>query len=185
MYKTLQEQVELRTLVVLFVSLILMALAGSYLYVIKAPFKVFRQHQQTLSLLKNEVKTGVPRQKQIETQQQLVEELNIKLHGTGPKLAVNKMVAYVIEELDKSAKRHQITIISVKPHKPETLFSFKELPFQIEVNGDYFSLFTWLKDIEKSLGSIVIKQFDLSIAEGNKQRKMLLTIAAYQFEDNK
>lgn len=185
MYKALQEQVQPRTLVFLLVSLILMALAASYLYVIKNPFKDYRQYQQTLSLLKNEVQTGIPLQNQIETQQQLVEKLNIKLHGTGSKLAVNKMVAYVIGELDKIAKRHQVNLASVKPQNPETLFTFKELPFQVEISGDYFSLFAWLKDIENNLGPIVIRQFDLAAIGQDKQRKMLLTIVVYQFEDEK
>jgi Tfp pilus assembly protein PilO len=186
MYKILQEQVQPRTLSFLLVSLILMLLVGNYLYVIKNPFKNFWQHQQTLALLQDEVQTGIPLQNQIERQQQLVEKLNSKLHGTGrPKLAVNKMVAYIIGELDKSAKRHQVNLTSVKPQNPEILFTFKELPFQVEISGDYFNLFAWLKDIEKNLGSIVIKKFHLSAGESNKQKKMFLTIAAYQFEDEK
>jgi Tfp pilus assembly protein PilO len=185
MYKALQEQVQPRTLVFLLIALVLMAFAASYLYVIKNPFKDYRQHQQTLALLKNEVQTGIPLQKQIETQQLLVEKLNIKLHGTGPKLAVNKMVAYVIGELDKIAKRYQVNLASVKPQSPETLFTFKELPFQVEISGDYFSLFAWLKDVENNLGPIVIKQFDLSVEGKEKKRKMFLTIVAYQFEDEK
>ncbi len=185
MYKTLQEQVQLRTLVFLLISLVLMALSASYLYVIKSPFKQFWQQRQALTLLQDEARTGIPLKSKIEMQLQLVEQLGHKLHGTGPKLAANKMVAYVIGELDKTAERHQVTVIRVKPQNPEMLFTFKELSFQVEVRGDYFSLFAWLKDIEKNLGAIVIKQFDLAAADQDKQRKMFLTIAAYQFEDKK
>ncbi len=185
MYKILQEQVQPRTLVFLLVSIILLLLTGNYLYVIKSPFKNFWQHQQTLNLLQDDVQTGIPLQNQIERQQQLVKKLTIKLHGTAPKLAPNKMVAYVIGELDKSAKRHQINLTSVKPQNPETLFTFKEQPFQVEISGNYFSLFAWMKDIEKNLGAIVIKQFELSSGEQGKERKMFLTIVAYQFEGKK
>lgn len=185
MYKAIQEQVQPRMLIILLVSIILMALISSYLYVIKKPFQSLRQFQQTLALLKNEVQTGIPMQNQIEIQQQVVKQLNHKLHGTGPKLPVNKMVAYVIGELDKIARYHQVNLSSVKPQNPEILFTFKELPFQVEIIGDYFSLFAWLKDVENNLGPIVIKKFDISPAGQDKERRMVLTIVAYQFEDNK
>lgn len=182
MYKALQEQVQLRTLVFLLLSLIVMALLSSYLYVIKKPFQALRQNQQTLTLLQNEIQTGIPLQNQIQMQQQLVKQLTTKLQGTGPKTPVNKMVAYVIGELDKIASRHQINLSRVKPQPPQTLFTFKELPFQIEISGDYFNLYAWLKDVEKNLGPIVIKQFDISAIGVGKQRKIMLVIAAYQFE---
>lgn len=183
MYRLLQEQVQPRMLIIMLVSIVLMTVITSYLYVIKNPFKGLRQKQQTLSLLENELKTAVPLQNQIEKQQQLVGKLNTNLHGTGPKLSVNKMVAYVIGTLDKIASRHQVDLSSVKPQEAALLFTFKELPFQIEISGNYFSLFGWLKDVEKQLGPIVVKKFEIS-ATGNDddKRKMLLTIVAYQFE---
>ena len=144
MYKALQEQVPPRMLIILLISIVLMALISSYLYVIKKPFQSLRQYQQTLALLENEVQTGIPLQNQIVIQQKLVEQLTFKLHGAGSKLPVNKRVAYVIGELDKIARYHQVNLSSVKPQNPETLFTFKELPFQVEINGDYFSLFAWL-----------------------------------------
>ncbi len=185
MYRALQEQVQPRMLIIMLVSIIFLTLISSYLYVIKKPFLGLRQHQQTLSLLQGELQTGIPLQHKIKTQQQLVENLNQQLHGTGPKLPVNKMIAYVIGELDKIASRHQVNLSSVKPQTSKTMFSFKELPFQIEISGDYFNLFSWLKDVEHDLGPIVIKQFDISPLGRTNDRKMQLTIVAYQFEDSK
>lgn len=185
MYKALQQQVQPRMLVIMMLSIILMILVSSYLYVLKKPFQGFRQNKQTLVLLQNELQTGVPLQKQIESQQKLVEHLNLKLHGTGPKLTESKMVAYVIGKLDEIASRHQVILSSVKPQNSEILFTFKELPFRIEISGDYFNLYAWLKDVENDLRPIVIKQFDISPNNQNKKRKMLLTLVAYQFQDKK
>jgi len=185
MYKALQEQIQPRMLAILLVSLIVLSVLASFLYIIKEPFKNLRLQQETLTLLQREVQTGVPLQNQILMQQQLVDKLTTTLHGTGPKLAVNKMVAYIIGELDIIAGQHQVHLSSVKPQNPEHLFTFKELPFQVEISGNYFNLFAWLKDVEKNLGPIVIKQFTLSPYGKGKQIRMNLNIVAYQFEDKK
>lgn len=183
MYKELQQQIQPRMLVILLVSLILLSITASLLYVLKKPYKELQQHQQTLLLLKNEMRTGVPLQNQIDTKQQHVDQLNLKLRGTGPQLPVNKMVPHVIGALDKLAEKHQLNLSSVKPGTPDFLFTFKELPFIVEISGDYFSLFAWLKDVENNLGPIVIKQFNIRPTNTGKVRTMTLTIVAYQFEE--
>jgi len=182
-YKTLQQQIQPRMLLFLLSSLLVLALMASYLYIIKTPLKELRESRQTLALLNNEVQTGIPVQSQIAMQQQQVQELTIKLKGSGPKLPVNKMVAYVIGELDKLADRYRVNLNHVQPENPEMLFTFKELPFHVEISGDYFSLYAWLKAIEKELGPVIIKQFKLSPSGQSKQRKMDLMIVTYQFED--
>ena len=186
MYKVLQEQIQPRMLMGLLVSIILMALLSSYLYVIKQPFNGFRQQQQTLTLLQDEVTTGIPLQNRIKSQQQLVKQLNTKLHGAGAEdLPTNKMVPHIIGALDKIANRHKVNLASVKPQNTESLFTFREVPFQIEISGEYFNLFAWLRDVENELGPIVIKQFDISSIAQSNDRRMILTIASYQFEDKK
>lgn len=186
MYKALQQQVKPQMLLIMLVALTLLAITASYLYVIKQPLQEMRQSQQTLELLQNEVDNGAPVQSQndMEMQQKLIDQLNVKLHGTGPKLPVNQMVAYVIGELDRIAGHHQVTLSSVKPESPQSLFTFREMPFQVEISGDYFNLFAWLKDIEQELGPIIIKQFDITPSGSTVERRMVLTLVAYQFEDD-
>lgn len=185
MYKVIQEQIQPKMLMGLLVSIILMTLLSSYLYVIKQPFNGFRQQQQTLTLLQDEVTTGIPLQNRIKSQQKLVKQLNTKLHGVGAGLPTNKMVPHIIGMLDKIANRHQVNLASVRPQNTESLFTFREVPFQIEISGKYFNLFAWLRDVENELGPIVIKQFDITSISQSNDRRMVLTIAAYQFEDKK
>lgn len=183
MYKAIHEHVQFSMLLMMMAFFILMTILTSYLYVFKQPIQVLHQQQKKLTTLKNDVNTEVSLKNQIEKQKKLVDQLQIKLNGSDSKLPVNKMVAYVIGTLDEIANRHHVKLSSVKPKNANKLFTFKELPFQVEISGDYFSLFAWLQDVEKELGPIVIKQFDISSI--GQEREMLLTIAAYQFEDKR
>ena len=181
MYKALQQQVQPRMLVILLASMLLLTIAAGYLYVLKAPLKEFHQSRQILQLLENEVQTGIPLQNQITNLQQRVDQLNIKLRGTGPQLPDSQMIAFVIGQLDNIAGQHDVKLISVKPGSSETIFTFRELPFHVELKGNYFSLFNWLYQVEKELGPIVIKRFDINADTNSINRNISLVIASYQF----
>lgn len=180
-YKSIQQQVQSRMLVILLISLLLLTMVTGYLYVLKAPIKEFRQFQQTMQLLKNEVKTGIPLENQISSYQQRIELLSQQLKGNSPQLPVNQMIAFVIGQLDQIANQNNIELISVQPGHAETVFTFRELPFHIKLKGNYFNLFNWIFQLENELGPIVIKQFKFTSDTSNTSRYMSLTIASYQF----
>jgi Tfp pilus assembly protein PilO len=181
MYKALQQQVQSHMLAIVLIALFLMTLAAGYLYLLKVPLKEFHQSRQTLSLLEDEVQTGIPLQNQITNQQRQIEQLEIQLHGTGPQLPDSQMIAFVIGQLDKIAGQHDVTLVSVQPGLAETIFTFRELPFQMQLKGSYFSLFNWLFQVEKELGPVVIKQFEINADSNSNNRNISLVIASYQF----
>ena len=180
-YKSIQQQVQPRILVIMLVSLILLTITAGYLYVLKVPFKEFRQSQQVMLLLENEIKTGIPLESQISAFQQQIEKLNLKLRGNSPQLPVNQMIAFVIGQLDQIARQHNVKLLSVQPGSSESIFNFRELPFHVELQGNYFDLFNWLFEIENELGPIVIKQFKFTSETKSSDRFFSLTITSYQF----
>lgn len=184
MYKALQQQVQPRMLAFLLLSLLLMTVAAGYLYVLKRPMQQLSQSKQALQLLENEANTGVSLQSQITLFQELVKKLNIKLRGAGEQLPANRMIAFVIGQLDNIAAKHKVNLISVKPATAGRIFTFRELPFNVELQGSYFSLFEWLYEVEKELGPIVIKQFEFNEVSNSKLRHLRLVIASYQFVDS-
>jgi Tfp pilus assembly protein PilO len=184
MYKTLQEQVQPRMLAILLLSLLLLTAVAGYLYVLKKPMQQLNQSKQALQLLEREVDTGVSLESQIAIFEGVVKTLNLKLRGTGPELPVNQMIAFVIGQLDHIAAKHAVNLVSVKPATAGRIFTFRELPFNVELQGSYFSLFEWLYEVEKELGPIVIKQFEFTEVGNSKQRHLRLVIASYQFVDS-
>jgi len=69
----------------------------------------------------------------------------------------------------------------IEPGQASKIFNFRELLFNVELEGNYFSLFQWLYQLEKELGPIVIKHFDIQVNPATKQRKMSLVIASYRY----
>ena len=181
MYKALQQQVQPRMLAIMLVFLLLLTMLAGYLYVLKKPFLALRQSEQTLMLLENEVKTGVPLENQIVSFQKHIAQLDKDLRGTGPQLPTNQMIAFVIGQLDIIADHHAVKLISIKPGATEELFTFQVLPFHVELNADYFSLFDWLYEVEQQLGPIVIKKFTLSKESTTNKRRMSITLVSYRF----
>ncbi|MEQ1531410.1 MAG: type 4a pilus biogenesis protein PilO [Methylococcales bacterium] len=159
MIKYLQQQVQPTMLLVLMVSIILMTGLAGYLYVLKHTIIDYKQAQQTIQILKDEISTGVSLPEQITASQKTVVELQQKLYGLTPELPLHQKIAFVIGRLDAISAQHKVTLQSVKPGEVTTIFMFRELPFNIEINGSYTRLFAWLQQVEQDLGPIVVKDF--------------------------
>ena len=184
MYKALQKQVKPQMLAILLASLILLSITAGYLYVLKQPVQDFRQARQTLELLETEMQTGVPVESQVELFKQQVAQLHQQLHGNGQKLPLNQMIAFVMGQMDSIAASHDVKLISVEPGNIEKIFIFQELPFHVVVTGNYFSLFDWLDQVERDLGPIVIKEFELTSEPNSAIRRFTLTLVSYQFAED-
>lgn len=184
MYKALQKQVKPRMLAILLTSLILLTITAGYLYVLKRPVQDFRQARQTLELLETEMQTGIPLDSQIELFQQQIAQLHQQLHGSGQKLPLNQMMAFVMGQMDSIAASHNVKLVSVEPGNIEKIFIFQELPFHVVVTGNYFSLFDWLDQVERDLGPIVIKEFELTSEPNAALRRFTLTLVSYQFAED-
>jgi Tfp pilus assembly protein PilO len=181
MVKYLQQQVKPGMLLLLMTSIIALTLMASYLYLFKQPFKDYLQLHQKRVLLKDEIHSGIPLSKQIESSEISVLSLKKKLYGESPQLPVNQKMASVIGQLDTISAGQNVNLTGIKPGDVTQLFLFQELPFNIEINGTYFSLFNWLYQVEKDLGPIVVKEFEISPENSTSKLNMRLTLASYQF----
>ncbi len=184
MYKALLKQTSPQMLAFLMVSVLLLLITASYLYLLKKPFQDLGQAKQTLALLESELQTGIPLDSQIQTFQAQVAKLNIQLHGNGKNLPINQMIAFVIGELDRISAVHNVKLISVEPGNAEKVFLFQELPFQLVVTGNYFKLFDWLNQVEHELGPFVVQEFELTSESDSAVRRFTLTLVFYHFAEN-
>lgn len=183
-YRVLLKQVNPRMLAFLLVSVFLLMVVGSYLYILKRPFQDMRQAKQTLALLETELQTGIPLGSQIQTFQTQVDELSKQLHGSGKNLPLNQMIAFVIRQLDQISTSHSVKLISVEPRSAEKVFLFQEIPFHLVVTGNYFKLFDWLDQVERELGPFVIQEFELTPEMDSTMRRFNLTLVFYHFVEN-
>lgn len=174
------EQLPLRSLVLVLISILGLTVTAGYLYVIKKPAAALELSSDELFNLRRAHPVGEPFDDRIAAAAQDVAALQSILHGTAPALASNEMVAFVIGRLDNLARKQNVQLLSVEPGDVTQVFEFDEIPFHIEIVGSYFHLVDWLRNAEQELGPMVIKTFDIAPAGAGENRRMRLTMVSYR-----
>jgi len=177
---TITDQVPLRTMILLCVSVLGLSLLAGYLYVIKPPLAELAELEDTVFETRRSRPIDGPADVSIAALERDIADLEARLGGSGRELAPNEMVAFVIGQLDLIARSRHVQLVSVEPGAVARVFEFDEIPFHIEVVGGYFHLVDWLQEAEQKLGPMVIKSFEISPSGGENSRRMHLTMVSYR-----
>ncbi|NKB35811.1 MAG: type 4a pilus biogenesis protein PilO [Gammaproteobacteria bacterium] len=169
----------------LLLGMLCLMLTASYTYMFKASLKNYAAWKVTLAKLQEDHDSSRPLDSDIKNMQEQIDSLDRELNGSGPKLPANQMVAHVIGQLDEIAETHKVHLSGVRPGNISDVLMFSETPYHISIQGSYFNLFGWLHEVERSLGPLVIKEYEIENAENNKLRRMKLTMVSYRIKDTK
>ncbi len=166
-------------LVLLVVSLFGLTATATWLYGFKRPVAERERLRGELEMLAV-VDDPATLQRTLDAAREELATVERRLHGDAPPLAARQMVAYLLGELDRRARRHGVRLLSVTPAAASEVLEFREWPFVIEVVGSYFDIYGWLRDVEAGIGAMVVKQFEISPDASADDRRMVLTMAAYR-----
>ena len=72
-----------------------------------------------------------------------------ELYGGSSQLPPEKMESYIVDRLDHLSAAHEVELVGVTPGEPEEVLMFDEVPYDVEVSGEYFALFRWLREVER------------------------------------
>ena len=183
--ESLTEAVEPRMIYLIMVASCCLFALFSYLYLFKSPLKQYRQLHQNRTMLEAKVENSSQLSSEIASLESEIEGLNRKLQGENPPLMDREMVAHTIARLDAISATRTVSLRGVKPEVSQQVGMFKEIPFDIEVVGDYVYLYEWLRDVERQFGSMVIKQFELRPVSGSDDLQMRMKLVSYQPMDEK
>ncbi len=161
------------------VSVIGLTLLASYLYLFKKPYQEYTQLKENRDLLQKTVDSGTQLSQNILIVKEKVDGIKKELQGDGPVMPLNKMIAHTIDRLDTISSHHTIQLLSVKPTSPKKVFMFKEIPFSIEVSGQYYSIYQWLQEVEEGLGPMVVKKFEIIPQSSESNLLMKLNMVSY------
>jgi Tfp pilus assembly protein PilO len=170
---------------------IIMAMGGVSLSVAAAlvcyglwpEFIEYRQSQQTLEILDRRVESGDSTGKEIEKVKNEISLLDRNLHGDAGDLPESRVGAYLIGRLQEISRQNHMNLLGVRPGTGTTLGSVKEVPFEVEVSGDYFDLYAWTQDLAKDLRFMAISHFTISPLDSSKRTsavKASFTIVSYR-----
>jgi hypothetical protein len=158
-------------------------IAVLFTYVLLPQIKVYRKESATLHALEQAAARAEGVGLQLSQLAGAVEALEKQLHGDMANLPANQLEAFVIGRLQAISWRNNVELLSVEPNNGETLSTFTESLFEVELGGEYADLFTWLRDIKDELGFVVIKEYDMRSVENvadNPKLAVKLTIASYR-----
>lgn len=108
-------------------------------------------------------------------------QLTEKLDGEQPRPdSDDKMVASMMEALDRSAVAHGVTLSGVKPADKIQVLEFEEASFEITARGPYLHLCEWMQDFGKTLGNnATITGFEMKATNEERAVALSLKIALF------
>ena len=155
----------------------IVALAG-FLYVLKPALQARGELQQERVAALSQVEEANITPQALAAAAREVADLRKQLVGASWGVPLEEMESFVIGGLDRISVRHEVELKSVIPGQLGSVLSFDELPYQVQVAGDYFSLFDWLQDVEQELIPMVTKGFEM--ARRGESVTLKLRLVAYK-----
>ena len=159
----------------------LLAIEG-WILVLRKPYADYRQIVATRVALAS-------MRSQPFDQSSVLEKLSIELGQLAANLegdlrlpaSDDKMVASLIEALDRSAVAHGVTLSGVKPKERKQVSIFEEASFEVTAKGPYLHLCEWMQDFGKRLGNnATITEFDMKATNEERTVALSLNIALYR-----
>jgi Tfp pilus assembly protein PilO len=151
------------------------------LYGLKRPLVDYRSLSGERTALSATVDDGDARMRAIGELQREVERLEQDLSG-GPRnaMTVKQFQGHMVARLDESSVRHGIQLVGVRPGSSRKVLMFEELPFDIEVRGEYERVFEWLCAVTDELKPIHVKHFDIQPNATFDSVQMKLAMVSYR-----
>ena len=144
MIQTVLKKFEPRMIYTIMIAALFLPALASYLYLFKKPLADYDRLRTNRALLERSVNSGATLADEIATAIRDEALLLEQLRGNKPLQSINEQVAHTIEQLDIISRKQNISLIKVRPEKVRTVSMFKEVPFSIEIRGEYHRLYRWL-----------------------------------------
>ncbi len=172
--------VPVRTLYMAMAATVVLTLLACWLYLFKKPLAEYSMLKQTRTLLEAKVSGKSFLTDDIGALVTQVEDLRRQVQGKQPVLPMNEIVAHTVARLDSVSGLHAVQLLSVKPGSSTRKDTFEELPFSISVSGGYQNLYSWLGDVERELGPMVVKQLEVKPERAADTLTMDLEMVSYK-----
>jgi Tfp pilus assembly protein PilO len=94
--------------------------------------------------------------------------------------SAEQTVVYVIGELNRISIKRGVTLSSILPGASRKLMMFDEIPFDIEISGNYPGVIGWLQDMEAAVATLAVTQLDVRRSGSADNLSVKARIAVYQ-----
>lgn len=94
-------------------------------------------------------------------------------------------IAQVVAKLSAIARRHGVTLQTVKPAGAKHVREFDEAAFEVEVSGAYRALVASMEQVDRELKPLVITQFSIKRGAAGSMPRLQLRLAAYRLSESR
>lgn len=130
-------------------------------YVVLPKFKDYQSTTQSEETLSQVVENGDLLDNQLARLGGDVSSLQRRLHGDMASLPEKEIESHVIGRLQRLSWKNNVQLVGIEPSAGETIDSFRELLFRVNLTGDYHDMYQWIKDVSDDLGFVLIKQYEM------------------------
>ncbi len=164
-------------------AVLLLLFAAGVSYGLLPKWRAYQAAQTSLNVLENTVAGAGDLDSQLVALRGEVADIEKTLNGDASNRPLKQVESFVIGRLQLISWRNQMQLVGVEPRVGGEFEQFRELLFDVDLQGDYFDFFAWLQEIDEDLGFIVVKRFAISVADNTADEPRLtirLTLAAYR-----
>lgn len=172
-----------RELALILALTVFSVIALLFTYLVLPKIKVYRDVAQTEITLGKVVQNGDLLDNQLAQLDSDVDSLQRRLHGDMASLPEKEIEAHVIGRLQRVSWQNSVQLVGIEPSAGATIGTFREILFQVNLAGDYFDMYQWLRDVSDELGFVIIKQYEMKPMNNNStnlQLSVSLTMATYR-----
>ena len=157
-------------------------LLAAWLYLLKPSLAQYRElaDGSSPSAIADAEKRAAENESAIAAIGREVEALREQLYGSSSALPLEQIESFVIDRLDRLSVPRGVQLVSVTPGQPGEVLMFDELPYDVDVRGDYFALHEWLRAAEDDLRPMVVKRFEMSTDPRDEAVAMKLRLVSYR-----
>ena len=164
-------------------SVPLLLLAALASYIVKPEFKAWQGAHASIAETAATT-AAIDLDAQLDWLSREISGLEQRLHGDGASLPAREMESFVIGRLQTISWSHEMELVGIEPSEGALSNGYAELLFNVQLEGDYFNFYRWLRQVSDQLGFVVVKDFDIdrgALANGvDPQLNIRLTMAAYR-----
>lgn len=179
------ERLDPRSLNLLFGGITLVIAVALFSYLLWPQFKAYRAAVESRDSLQSVVANDNRLVETLSALRSEVRALRQSLHGDLAALPTKEMQGYIIGRLQGISWRNSVEFLGMQPRQGEPIETFQEILFDVQLLGDYFDLYNWLRDASKELGFVVIKQYRMAPVRPDDEDALLgvkMTMAVYRSE---
>lgn len=156
------------------------------LYLIKPQYLIFHDRSASFEMLNNQIDDQPRILRAIDDERKQIKEMQLQLHGEADSMPVNEMESYLVGRLQELAWESGIELAGVRPGHAKRIIEFDEIPFKVDVTGEYRNLYDWLSRIGNKLGFMLVSNYEIGLTgrrSNDAQLKMNMTIVFYRAAD--